>query len=343
MIVCPRCSKENQDHYKFCLGCGSELPRDVARKENAFRAPTPPEGLPKVEPAKPAAAPVAAEPAQAAVVAAVEPAAVAAPAVEPAPAAPAAAPAPKQETVSCPKCSADVPASFKFCGSCGNVMGSVAVAPQASSSRGLIGALTHVQPDGSLGVRLEITDGMVIGRNYGGIFAEDGYLSPDHARFTQEGGMLSVEDLGSVNGVYVRLAPNAPHVLSSGSVFRIGQEIIRYERLPAPEGAEGTALLGSSRQGFLGRICLVLGQGTVGNCYCIPAEGIHLGRERGDIVFPDDGYVSGLHCRIHAEGGEVVLTDLGSSNGTYAQATQKTSLAPGSLLLVGQQLLRVEV
>ena len=25
VIVCPRCSKENQDHYKFCLGCGAEL------------------------------------------------------------------------------------------------------------------------------------------------------------------------------------------------------------------------------------------------------------------------------------------------------------------------------
>ena len=25
MTVCNRCGKENQDHYKFCLGCGAEL------------------------------------------------------------------------------------------------------------------------------------------------------------------------------------------------------------------------------------------------------------------------------------------------------------------------------
>jgi hypothetical protein len=25
MIACPNCSKENQDHYKFCLGCGAKL------------------------------------------------------------------------------------------------------------------------------------------------------------------------------------------------------------------------------------------------------------------------------------------------------------------------------
>jgi len=27
LITCNRCGKENQDHYKFCLGCGNELAR----------------------------------------------------------------------------------------------------------------------------------------------------------------------------------------------------------------------------------------------------------------------------------------------------------------------------
>lgn len=38
MIVCTRCNKENQDHYKFCLGCGSELPRESASKASAAGA-----------------------------------------------------------------------------------------------------------------------------------------------------------------------------------------------------------------------------------------------------------------------------------------------------------------
>ena len=57
MITCPKCSKENQDHYKFCLGCGAELPRDAAPK--AFSPQTPPHGMR-------AAAPVAVAVAQAA-------------------------------------------------------------------------------------------------------------------------------------------------------------------------------------------------------------------------------------------------------------------------------------
>ncbi|MEO6419384.1 MAG: zinc-ribbon domain-containing protein, partial [Polyangiaceae bacterium] len=51
MIGCSKCGKENQDHYKFCLGCGAELPRDAAPK--AFTPGTPPQGVKAV--AKPAA------------------------------------------------------------------------------------------------------------------------------------------------------------------------------------------------------------------------------------------------------------------------------------------------
>ena len=68
----------------------------------------------------------------------------------------------------------------------------------------------------------------------------------------------------------------------------------------------------------------------------------HLGRERGDILFPDDGYVSGLHARLHHEGGRVFLTDVGSSNGTFIRVSGAASVASGGMILLGQQLFRVE-
>src|SRR4051812_14025608 len=46
MTVCNRCGKENQDHYKFCLGCGAELtaPKapggDVAMMKTMMQDPT---------------------------------------------------------------------------------------------------------------------------------------------------------------------------------------------------------------------------------------------------------------------------------------------------------------
>src|ERR1043166_1058616 len=47
MTVCNRCGKENQDHYKFCLGCGAELtaaPKpggDVAMMKTMMADPAP--------------------------------------------------------------------------------------------------------------------------------------------------------------------------------------------------------------------------------------------------------------------------------------------------------------
>jgi pSer/pThr/pTyr-binding forkhead associated (FHA) protein len=73
----------------------------------------------------------------------------------------------------------------------------------------------------------------------------------------------------------------------------------------------------------------------------VSERGLNLGRERGDVLFPDDGYVSGLHCHISCKDGDVFVTDLGSSNGTFVQIRHETELKNGDVLLMGQQLYRV--
>jgi pSer/pThr/pTyr-binding forkhead associated (FHA) protein len=100
--------------------------------------------------------------------------------------------------------------------------------------------------------------------------------------------------------------------------------------------------MGSPNPGYIGRLSLVIGRATTGNSFPIPPTGLHLGRERGDLIFPEDGYVSGLHARIHGEQGRVYLTDVGSSNGTFLRATGQVSIRSGDLLLMGQQLFRAE-
>ena len=65
-----------------------------------------------------------------------------------------------------------------------------------------------------------------------------------------------------------------------------------------------------------------------------------LGRERGDILFPEDGYVSGTHAQLTLRDGQVYLSDLGSSNGTFFRIRGSRMVASGSLLLMGQQLFR---
>ena len=365
MIVCPRCAKENQDHYKFCLGCGAELPKDAAQAPKSFSVPTPPSGF---------QSPFAAQPVPAKTPAAVAPAAPAAPvAATPAapaelsPPAPAAAPGP----LKCPQCGTQVPPGFKFCGSCGFNMqgvapstpapasppavapGPVAAPPSAAAPAPIAapsapktaprGTLTLVRPDGSEGDTFPLGDTTIIGREAGALFAGDSYLSPKHASFVFKDGQLTVSDVGSLNGIYVRIAREQPVELESGSIFRIGQEILRFEPIAAPaKGADGVEAIGSPNPGYIGRIVLVIGRDTGGNAFPIPSTGMHLGRERGDVIFPEDGYVSGLHCRIHAEGGRILLTDVGSSNGTFLRVRTDKTLQKGDTLLMGQQLFRVQ-
>jgi pSer/pThr/pTyr-binding forkhead associated (FHA) protein len=358
VITCPKCSKDNQDHYKFCLGCGAELPRDAAPKP--FSPQTPPHGMraapavvaspggvsalggtvaisPQAAPPRPAPAPVAA-PAPA-------PAPVAAPAPVPVPVA-----APAGATVSCPQCGHSNAPTNLFCGSCGFRLGGAAArsAPPAAQppAEPVAGnmVLTALRADGTEAGTFQLPGSTgTVGRETGGIFAGDSYLSPRHATFRAMGpGRAAVKDEGSLNGVYKKLGRDLPMELKPNDVFRIGQEIIRFEPLtPEPVSADGVQRLGAPSKGYVGRIALVIGREETGNAFPIPESGVHLGRERGDILFPEDGYVSGLHCRLTWDGQRLFLTDLGSSNGTFVRLTSEADLRNGDVLLMGQQLFRI--
>jgi pSer/pThr/pTyr-binding forkhead associated (FHA) protein len=348
VITCPKCSKENQDHYKFCLGCGAELPRDAAPK--AFSPQTPPHGMRAAQPAAVAVAQAAP--------------AVVQTAAAPRPVVAAAAPVAAAATgmVTCPQCGHGNAPSNKFCASCGYNMSLVAAAPaaaaapapapapaapapassQAAAAQGQV-VLTALRADGTEAGSFPLPGPVItIGRDVGGIFAGDSYLSPRHATFSVRGARVFVKDELSLNGVYLKLAPESPIELQSGDVFRIGQEIIRFELLaPQPPGPDGVERLGSPSKGYVGRISLLTGRDTTGNAYPVPEHGIHIGRERGDILFPEDGYVSGLHCRVSWENRKASLTDLGSSNGTFSRLFKEREVHDNDVLLMGQQLFRV--
>jgi pSer/pThr/pTyr-binding forkhead associated (FHA) protein len=264
------------------------------------------------------------------------------------------------DLVVCPQCQHQNPKSNRFCAGCGYNLGALqqiaqsipaaapaqaAVAPvSAGAIRPMI--LVALRADGSEAGRYQMPDTAIVtvGRDTGSIFAGDSYLSPRHAVITRRGNEVLVKDAGSLNGVYMKLRPQEPWPLEFGDVFRIGQEIIRFEELVAqPTSADGVRRFGSPAKGYVGRLALVIGRDTTGNAFPIPERGIHCGRERGDILFSEDGYVSGLHCRI-AKGpdGRIALTDVGSSNGTFVRLKTEHPLVPGAVLLMGQQLFRVD-
>jgi len=130
--------------------------------------------------------------------------------------------------------------------------------------------------------------------------------------------------------------------LASGQRFRIGQELLLFEGMPSADaGASDVVAQGADADGVVGTVALVVGRETVRPSHPVPERGLNLGRERGDVLFPEDGYVSGLHCHISYEDGDVWVTDLGSSNGTFVQLVGEAEISNGDVLLMGQQLFRV--
>ena len=260
-------------------------------------------------------------------------------------------------TVICPQCShVNMPTNL-FCGSCGFRLTGLAakasappasIAPVGGAGGGTV-VLTALRADGTEAGTFALPGTTVtVGRETGAIFAGDSYLSPRHATFKQAGtgpgSRVTVKDEASLNGVYKKLVRDVPVELRPHDMFRIGQEIIKFEPLaPQPPAPDGVERLGSPAKGYVGRIALVIGREVTGNAFPIPETGVHLGRERGDVLFPEDGYVSGLHCRLSWEGGKLLLTDLGSSNGSFMRLHEETEVKTGDVLLMGQQLFRVAV
>ncbi len=211
-------------------------------------------------------------------------------------------------------------------------------APQVANAR-----LTLIRPDGSEGGVHQLTSGEnIIGRDHGAIFESDGYLSPTHGALIVEGNEAILRDLGSLNGVFVRMTTEEE--IQPGQILRLGQELLRFDLIEPPAPLEdGTEIMGSPNPGFWGKITIIIGKDVNGSVYPLLGESITIGRERGDINFPDDGYVSGLHARLSLKSGKVVVNDLGSSNGTFVKVSGERRIPDESFVLLGQQLFRMQL
>ena len=399
MTVCNRCGKENQDHYKFCLGCGAELtaapkpggdmammktmmadtgapggplagmvgpggmpgpagpgsPGMMRGPSSAVPQPIPrgsASGMPGMPPSGPLGGPPQGPPGGPAMPPAMQP-------MGPPPGVPGFSPGFSAPTATgmrrCPSCGSDVPPSFRFCGTCGfrmdeasspMPMPSMPMPPSGPPGQALARtrlSMTLIRPDGTEGGSHDLRPGEnKLGRSFGAVFENDGYLSPIHAQLDIRGGSAMIRDLESLNGVFVKMTQEEE--LTNGQIIRIGQELLRFEVIAAPEPtADGTELMSSPNPGFWGKLTVIIGRDITGAAFPLLGDSCTLGRERGDINFPDDGYVSGLHARVALRDGRVFLADLGSSNGTFIKVNGERAVGHESFVLLGQQLFRLNL
>ena len=83
---------------------------------------------------------------------------------------------------------------------------------------------------------------------------------------------------------------------------------------------------------------------SAGRTFVVHGE-ITIGRAAGcGVSLPDDTFVSNLHARVYEHDGQVLLEDLGSTNGTLvdgAAITARRTLRKGDRIQVGQTVLEV--
>ena len=93
-------------------------------------------------------------------------------------------------------------------------------------------ALVYLEPDELAGQRIDIVDGLTLGRSGASdVVLNDSFLSSRHARLSEDDGDFFIEDLGSTNGTYV----NAEAVVHrtqiiKGDVIQLGNLIFEVAR-----------------------------------------------------------------------------------------------------------------
>ncbi|MGA3120167.1 MAG: FHA domain-containing protein [Polyangiaceae bacterium] len=367
--VCPLCGSRNQRGLRFCVTCGHLLAQRVSGGGPGLEATA--VSAPPVRPPSP------------------PPAAVIAPnrvvqLDDPSPA--------TLETRICPRCHGLLEGAGQFCRICGASIADAApidlrpasparpdtmrpqgAAPVASTvavfapRTGRV-RLVLIARDGGEGPSYPVGDTTDIGRTEGHIvIGDDPYISPRHARVSLRDGTYFLRDLGTTNGVYLRipfsvdvdrgLALDAEQELGDQELFLIGQQVLRFEVVKhAEEGFgvasdNGTLLFGTPGAPRYARLSQRTVEGVTRDVFHVHKTETVIGRESGDIVFADDPFLSRRHAVLRVRPGasfardarRFTLADLGSSNGTFLQVRTEVPLRPGSHFRIGQQLLRLDV
>jgi pSer/pThr/pTyr-binding forkhead associated (FHA) protein len=211
--------------------------------------------------------------------------------------------------------------------------------------------LIIVAKDGSEGPSFPLLSEQVdIGSQEGFVLLkEDPYISPRHARLLLEQGQWHVQDLATVNGVYLKLRKQVP--LHDGDLILLGQQVLRFELvMDAEQGLgpaiqHGTSVFGTPQTARYARLAQRTVEGVTRDVFYIHRSETTLGREHADIVFTDDPFLSRRHAILHRnqQTGRFSLEDLGSSNGTFHLLRTKTALVNGDVLRLGMHMLQLNL
>ncbi len=102
-----------------------------------------------------------------------------------------------------------------------------------------------------------------------------------------------------------------------------------------------TLFFGDMQNPAKAKLILIRGEGMDGLSFHLKAEQHIVGRN-GQLVFPDDPFVSPKHANFFYRDGKLVVRDEGSLNGVYIRVRGTVDISPGDTFLAGEQLFRLD-
>jgi len=263
----------------------------------------------------------------------------------------------------CSGCGNRNPMDTNFCFACGRRLGhttpmsadasaalaaAVAARPSlAAASRAGSARLVAVRRDGTDGESYALMGEQIdIGRTEGDLRFDDKHLAERHARITFRAGQYVITPLENRNGVYIRITVSTE--LLDGHYILVGKQVLRFEAVPdaektlRPAVEHGMILFGTPLKSPWGRLRQITAAGTSRDVYHLTRSDLIIGREQGDIVFSDDEFMSRRHALLQFRGNRAMISDQGSSNGTYVRLTGQHIIDPGQMIRLGDELLRFE-
>jgi pSer/pThr/pTyr-binding forkhead associated (FHA) protein len=216
-------------------------------------------------------------------------------------------------------------------------------APAVRPSRRVAWMLVHLSRAGGTNVPYAVPDeGLMIGTVGCAIaFPEDRTLSPRHAMVTVGERGLTIEDAGSVNGLFQKIT--ADHILVDGDIFVCGDSVFRFSSDTSMLAPDDYKLYAAQDEVCPdGTVTKLLVGGVDGQVYPVGRRAVVIGREAADISCPEDRYMSRVHASVELVSAGLALKDKQSRNGTYIKTSGSIAVRDGDVILVGRQLLKVE-
>jgi len=188
-----------------------------------------------------------------------------------------------------------------------------------------------------------VGDEVIIGSSGSVTLPGERFCHPREAVILARGGKLWLKDFDGGNGVFLRI--RHPVSVAPGDEIIVGDQLLRVERNPERSdypGAGPTYFYSSPQWLSPFRVVQIFAGGGLGTCAVARGSALLIGSGPNDLVLVGDPLVSGQHCLIEEQAGDLLLTDLDSRTGVFVRIKGEQELVTGDELLVGRTRLLLE-